>query len=136
MLNAGVLSFQEFMVREPLPLAVLHEAVLAYVRDRDDAVVFGAHAVNAYVAEPRMTQDVDLLSTHAEGLAQALRDHLHDRFQIAVRVRDLGPGRASGCSRSARQATATWSTSGPLTPCQPSAAWTVFRSSHPRTSSP
>jgi hypothetical protein len=54
MLNAGVLTFQEFAMREPLPLATLHEAVLEFVRGRDDVVVFGATAVNAYVSEPRM----------------------------------------------------------------------------------
>lgn len=93
MLNAGALTFQEFVLHEPLPLATLHEAVLEFLRDREDAVVFGAHAVNAYVHEPRMTQDVDVLSTHAEPLAGALREHLSERFHIAVRVRDLGSGR-------------------------------------------
>ena len=33
-------------------------------------VLFGAQAVSAYVQEPRITQDLDLLSTHAEGVAQ------------------------------------------------------------------
>lgn len=93
MLNAGALTFQEFVLHEPLPLATLHEAVLEFLRDRDDAVVFGAHAVNAYVHEPRMTQDVDVLSTHAEPLAGALREYMSERFHIAVRVRDLGSGR-------------------------------------------
>jgi hypothetical protein len=92
-LNAGVLTFQEFLLHEPLPLTTLHEAVLEFLRDRDDAVVFGAYAVNAYVLEPRMTQGIDLLSTHAEPLAGALRNHLSERFHIAVRVRDLGSGR-------------------------------------------
>ena len=32
---------------------------------RDDAAVFGAQAVNAYVDQPRMTQDVDILSPRA-----------------------------------------------------------------------
>ena len=93
MLNAGVPTFQEFLLHEPLPLATLHQAVLEFLRDRDDAVVFGAHAVNAYVHEPRMTQDIDLLSTRAEPLAGALRDYLTTRFHVAVRVRDLGSGR-------------------------------------------
>src|ERR1044071_4139528 len=93
MLNAGVLTFQEFAMREPLPLATLHEAVLEFVRGRDDVVVFGAQAVNAYVSEPRMTQDIDLLSTRATEFAQELRDHLSERFHIAVRVRQVGEGR-------------------------------------------
>src|SRR4029079_1707237 len=90
MLNAGVLTFQEFAMREPLPLATVHEAVLEFVRGRDDVVVFGATAVNAYVSEPRMTQDIDLMSTHAAELAEELRAYLSERFHIAVRVRVIG----------------------------------------------
>jgi hypothetical protein len=93
MLNAGVLTFQEFAMREPLPLATVHEAVLEFVRGRDDVVVFGATAVNAYVSEPRMTQDIDLMSTRAAELAQELRDFLSERFHIAVRVRVIGEGK-------------------------------------------
>jgi 4-hydroxy-tetrahydrodipicolinate reductase len=48
-------------MREPLPLATIHDAVLEYLRGRDDAVLFGSHAVNAYVTEARMTQDVDIV---------------------------------------------------------------------------
>jgi len=90
MLNAWVLTFQEFAMREPLPLAVVHEAVLDFLRGRDDVVVFGATAVNAYVSEPRMTQDIDLMSTHAAELAEELRAYLSERFHIAVRVRVIG----------------------------------------------
>lgn len=76
-------------MREPLPLATIHEAVLEYLRGRDDVVVFGATAVNAYVDEPRMTQDIDLMSTHAPELAEELRAYLSDHFTIAVRVREV-----------------------------------------------
>jgi hypothetical protein len=93
MLNAGVLTFQEFVMREPLPLATLHEAVLDFLRGRDDVVVFGATAVNAYVTEPRMTQDIDLMSTRAAELAEELRAYLGERFHIAVRVRVIGEGK-------------------------------------------
>ena len=93
MLVADVLTFREFMMREPLLLATLQNAVLEFLRGRDDVVVFGAQAVNAYVDEPRMTQDLDLLSTHAEVLARELRDYLRQRFRIAVRVRRVGKGR-------------------------------------------
>ena len=93
MLNAGVLTFQEFTMYESLPLATLHEAVLEFLRDRDDVVLFGAQAVNAYVKEPRMTQDIDLLSIHAADLAQELQEYLRERFHIAVRVRPIGKGR-------------------------------------------
>jgi hypothetical protein len=66
MLNAGVLTFHEFAMGEPLPLTTLHAAVLEFLRQRDDAVLFGAQAVNAWVNEPRMTQDIDLLSPRAD----------------------------------------------------------------------
>src|SRR6267143_5078390 len=93
MLNAGVLTFKEFAMREPLPLAEIHEAVLEFLRGRDDVVVFGATAVNAYVAEPRMTQDIDLMSTRADRLAEELRKHLSERFHIAVRIRVVAQGK-------------------------------------------
>lgn len=93
MLNAGVLTFREFAVREPLPLATIHEAVLEFLRGRDDVVVFGATAVNAYAPEPRMTQDIDLMSTRAAELAEELRERLSARFQIAVRVRTVARGK-------------------------------------------
>jgi len=80
-------------MREPLPLATVHEAVLEFVRGRDDVVVFGATAVNAYVSEPRMTQDIDLMSTRAAELAEEVREFLNQRFHIAVRVRVIGEGK-------------------------------------------
>ena len=80
-------------MREPLPLATLHEAVLDFLRGRDDVVVFGATAVNAYVNEPRMTQDIDLMSPRAAELAEELRAYLNERFHIAVRVRVIGKGK-------------------------------------------
>lgn len=78
---------------ETLPLATIQEAVLEFLRDRDDAVVFGAQAVNAYVPEPRMSQDIDLLSTRAAELAEELRTYLNERFHVAIRVREVAQGR-------------------------------------------
>lgn len=78
---------------EPLPLATIQEAVLDFLRGRDDVVVFGATAVNAYVAEPRMTQDIDLMSTRAAELVRELCEYLSERFHIAVRVRVVGEGK-------------------------------------------
>ncbi|MDQ3373547.1 MAG: nucleotidyl transferase AbiEii/AbiGii toxin family protein [Acidobacteriota bacterium] len=89
MLNADVLTFQEFAMREPLPLSKIHQAVLEFLQGRDDVVLFGAQAVNAYVSEPRMTQDVDLLSVRAKDLAEELRQTLSEKFHIAVRVREI-----------------------------------------------
>lgn len=80
-------------MREPFPLATIHEAVLEFLRGRDDVVVFGATAVNAYVSEPRMTQDIDLMSTRAPELADELRAYLGERFHIAVRVREVRGGK-------------------------------------------
>ena len=93
MINADVLTFQEFMTHETLPLSKIHGAVLEFLKNREDAVLFGAYAVNAYVSEPRMTQDVDLLSIRAGELAEELREFLSSEFQIAVRVREVASGR-------------------------------------------
>ncbi len=90
MLNADVISFHEFVMREPLPLSKIQEAVLEFLQGRDDAVLFGAQAVNAYVSEPRATQNVDILSTRARELAEELRASLSERFHIAVRVGEIG----------------------------------------------
>jgi hypothetical protein len=92
MFGDGSLTFQEFAMGETLPLATIHDAVLEFLRDRDDAVLYGAQAVNAYVEEPRMTQDVDVASTRAEELANELRRFLNERFHIAVRVREVREG--------------------------------------------
>ena len=92
MFGDGALSFREFAMREPLPLATIHDAVLEFLRGRTDAVLFGAQAVNAYVSEARMTQDVDIMSTRAPQLAEEVRRFLNERFQIAVRVREVRKG--------------------------------------------
>ena len=76
-------------MREPLPLSKIQEAVLEFLQGRDDAVLFGAQAVNAYVDEPRATQEVDIISTRAKELAEVLREHLSERFHIAVRTREI-----------------------------------------------
>ena len=79
-------------MRERIPLASIQDAVLEFLRGRSDSAVFGAQAVNAYVDQPRMTQDVDILSTRAAELAEELRSYLHDRFRMAVRVRAVAEG--------------------------------------------
>src|SRR6266849_8135672 len=93
MLNAGTLIFKEFAMREQVPLATIHDAVLEFLRGRDDAVVFGAQAVNAYVGEPRMSQDIDLVSTRAAELAEELREHLSEPFHIAIQMPVIGDGK-------------------------------------------
>ena len=80
-------------MQEPLPLATIHSAVLTFLRGRQDAALFGAQAVNAYVDQPRMTQDVDILSTSAEELARQLQQSLSDQFRIVIRIREVASGR-------------------------------------------
>ena len=93
MLGDGSLAFREFIMREPLPLATIHDDVLDFLKRRTDAVLFGAHAVNAYVEESRMTQAVDILSPRAAEFAEELRGHLAQKFQIAVRIRTVADGK-------------------------------------------
>lgn len=92
MFGDGPLTFREFAMREPLPLATIHDAVLEFLRGRDDAVLYGAQAVNAYVDVSRLTEDVDIASIRAVELAEELRAYLNQRFHIAVRVRDIREG--------------------------------------------
>lgn len=93
MFGDGALTFREHAMNEPLPLAIVHRAVLDFLHHRDDAALFGAQAVNAYVDDARMTQDVDILSPRAAELAEEIRKHLNDRFKIAVRVCNVRDGR-------------------------------------------
>jgi hypothetical protein len=92
MFGDGALTFQEFAMREPHPLAVIHDAVLEFLRGRDDAVLYGAQAVNAYVKEPRMTQDVDIAATAPEEFAAGLCKFLNKKFHIAVKTREVRDG--------------------------------------------
>ncbi|MGH9841190.1 MAG: nucleotidyl transferase AbiEii/AbiGii toxin family protein [Blastocatellia bacterium] len=92
MFVADTINFREIVMKETLPLATIQNAVIDFVRGRDDVVLFGAQAVNVYVSEPRATQDVDLMSTRAADLAEELRAHLAERFHIAVRVREVKDG--------------------------------------------
>ena len=86
------LTFREFVTQEEVPLATIFREVLEFLAGRSDAVLFGAHAVNAYCDPERMTHDVDLLSTRAAGLAEDLRERLAERLRIAARVREVIPG--------------------------------------------
>ncbi len=81
---ADTINFREIAMKEPLPLATIQNAVIDFVRGRDDVVLFGAQAVNVYVDEPRATQDVDLMSTRASELAEELRSYLSGLFHIAA----------------------------------------------------
>jgi hypothetical protein len=93
MFGDGSLTLREFAMGEPLPLARIHDTILEFLRNREDAVLVGAQAVNAYVEESRMTQDVDILSPRAAELAEELRAHLGKVFHIAVGVRIVAEGK-------------------------------------------
>jgi hypothetical protein len=80
------------LTREPLPLATVQNAVMEFLRGRDDAVVFGSQAVNAYVKKPREAEEIDLLSMRTAKLATELRDYLSRRFRCELRIRKMGEG--------------------------------------------
>ena len=92
MFVADTINFREVAMKEPLPLVTIQNAVIEFLRGRNDVALFGAQAVNVYVSEPRATQDVDLISVQAVELAEELREHLSQLFHIAVRVREIKDG--------------------------------------------
>jgi hypothetical protein len=93
LLDAPV-TVREVMTHEEVPLADLFREVGRFLIGREDVVLFGAQAVNVYAETGRMTQDVDVMSTRAEAVAEELRRLLSDRFRIAMRVRVVAPGAA------------------------------------------
>src|SRR5829696_3624739 len=80
MFGDGALTFREFATDEPLPLATIHAKVLDFLKARTDVVLYDAQAVNAYVDQPRMAQDVDLVSSRAAELSEEIRAHLNGKF--------------------------------------------------------
>lgn len=86
------LTFREIVMNDPLPKGTIQQAVVDFLDGRDDAALFGAMAVNAYVDERRMTEDVDIVSSRAKQLAEELKEHLCQLFQIAVRIGTVGDG--------------------------------------------
>ena len=86
------LTFREIVMNDPLPKGTIQQAVVDFLKGREDAAIFGAMAVNAYIDERRMTEDVDIVSTHAGELAESLQQHLNEQFHIAVRIRMVRDG--------------------------------------------
>jgi hypothetical protein len=86
------LTFREIVNKEPLPKGTIQQAVIDLLKVFEDAAVFGAMAVNAYIDERRMTEVVDILSPRARESAEELRLYLSERFHIAIRVRTVGGG--------------------------------------------
>jgi hypothetical protein len=90
---ADTISFWEIATKETLPLNSIQQAVIEFLCGRNDVVLCGAHAVNVYANDPRMTQDVDLLATRACAFAEELSEHLSRRFRITIQVREGKTGR-------------------------------------------
>jgi hypothetical protein len=91
LVDAG-LTFREIVMNDPLPKGTIQQAVMDFLNGREDAAIFGAMAVNAYIDERRMTEDVDIVSPRAAELAEDLRAYLNQKFHIAVRVRTVRGG--------------------------------------------
>src|SRR6266545_4496334 len=92
--SIAMLTATEYLMRESLPLYRVHEAIFDFCRGRSELTIFGAQAVNIYVPEPRMTQDVDLFSPTPRETAEALATALNGAFHVAVRVREIAGGKA------------------------------------------
>lgn len=86
------LTFREIAMNDPLPKGTIQQSIFDFLKGREDAAIFGAMAVNAYVDERRMTEDIDFVSPRARELADELRQHLNVRLKIAVRVRTVRGG--------------------------------------------
>jgi hypothetical protein len=89
-----VLTLPEYVMREPLPLATIHEAILDFCRGRTDVCVFGAQALARHTGVPRMTQDVDIMAEDPAGVAAELARRLSTIFphEMAARVRTVRRG--------------------------------------------
>ena len=57
------LTFREIVMNDPLPKGTIQQSVVNFLAGREDAAIFGVMAVNAYIDERRMTEDVDIVST-------------------------------------------------------------------------
>lgn len=86
------LTFREIVMNDPMPKGAIQQAIFTYLDGRDDAAIFGAMAVNAYIDERRMTEDVDIVSIHPRELAESLQHYLNEKFHIAIRIRTVREG--------------------------------------------
>ena len=92
LLTDAPLTKREAAMKEPLPLATVWKELAAYLMGTPDLVLFGSHAVNAYVAEERMSSDVDVLSREPAQAAEEIRRFLSERFAIETGVREPRAG--------------------------------------------
>ncbi|HUH04465.1 MAG TPA: hypothetical protein VML75_20860 [Kofleriaceae bacterium] len=84
-----MLTLSEYILREPLPLATVQEALLDFCRGRPDVCIFGAQAQSRHTGLARMTQDIDVMADDPETVAAELAAFLDARFphEMATRVR-------------------------------------------------
>ena len=113
MFDEGVVTFREFAMRETLPLATIQNAVLEFLRGRDDGVVFGAQAVNgvcrrtSYVARCRPA--IDARRRIGWRSCGNISVNCSTSQSVCVRLRVV---EAIGCFRFANQAIVIFSTFG------------------------
>jgi len=98
---------------EPLPLATIHEAVLEFLRNRNDAALFGAQAVMLTWMSRRMT-GWDILSTPPVIWPRKLRGHLAKAFTSPHEFAKWPRERDSASINFASQRIATWRCAGRL----------------------
>lgn len=101
--KAGTYPPPDLKLQEKIPLATIQNTAMEFLRGREDAVVFGAHAVNAYVKEKRATQELDLLSTRTAKFATELRDHLNRRLRVFLLIRRLNKGEGRRIYQASRE---------------------------------
>jgi hypothetical protein len=92
----GCVTLHEMDQPMDVSLSDIHRSVLSLLQNRTDLVIFGAYAVNAYLSptDVRMTADVDIQSIQGEVLAEEISQHLHQKFYIATRIREIGDSKA------------------------------------------
>ena len=92
MFGDAPLTFWEFAMKDPLPVGKIQETLFQFLHGREDVVLFGAQAVNAYVSAARLTEDIDIMAVDAEAFAEEVRAFLAGEFHIAVRIRHVAKG--------------------------------------------
>lgn len=87
-------TFRELTMSEPVTIHEIQLAVIEFLKGRSDVVLHGALAVNVYLNEDdaRVTGDADILATQPAPLAEELRQHLADKWHIALRIGERADG--------------------------------------------
>jgi hypothetical protein len=93
MLLDAPLTLMEYAMNEKVSLAEIFRLVFTILSERNDVTVYGSQALNVYVQPPRMTEDIDVFSLDAAGLAETLREAINRTFHIAIRIRRSADGK-------------------------------------------